>query len=76
MFATSSGSTRVFKHCPAIISFSISGAYQSMQILCSSGVSLTYTPSYGNKLTVQIEQADVVNCRYDMNSSACQTLIY
>jgi len=50
--------------------------YQTMQILCSSGVWATYTPSFGNKLTVQIEQTAVVNCRYDMNNSACQTINY
>jgi hypothetical protein len=50
--------------------------YQSMEILCSSGVYWTYTPSYGNKLTATIEQTDVINCRYDMNNSACHTLIY
>ena len=51
--------------------------YQSLQIMCSSGVWWTYTPpSTGNKLTATIEQTDVVNCRYDMNNSACQTITY
>jgi len=50
--------------------------YQSMTISCPSGLTATYTPSYGNKLTAQIEQTDVVNCRYDMNNSACQTINY
>jgi hypothetical protein len=51
-------------------------AYQSMQIQCPSGTWWTYTPSYGNKLTATIEQTDVINCRYDMNNSACQTVNY
>jgi len=50
--------------------------YQSMEILCPSGVYWTYTPSFGNKLTATIEQTDVINCRYDMNNSACQTINY
>lgn len=51
--------------------------YQSLQISsCAAGQSVTYTPSYGNKLTVTIEQTDVVNCRNDMNNSACQTISY
>jgi hypothetical protein len=50
--------------------------YQSMQIQCPNGTWLTYTPSVGNKLTGTIEQADVINCRYDMNNSACQTINY
>lgn len=50
--------------------------YQSMQIQCPSGTWWTYTPSFGNKLTGTIEQTDVINCRYDMNNSACQTIHY
>jgi hypothetical protein len=50
--------------------------YQAMEILCPSGAYWTYTPSYGNKLTATIEQTDVINCRYDMNNSACQTISY
>jgi hypothetical protein len=50
--------------------------YQSLQIKCSTGVWWTYTPSFGNKLTGTIEQTDVVNCRYDMNNTACQTINY
>src|SRR5260370_176153 len=34
MFATSSGSTRAFKHCPAITSFSTSGVYHNL--ICRS----------------------------------------
>jgi len=50
--------------------------YQSMQIQCHNGTWWTYTPSVGNKLTATIEQTDVINCRYDMNNSACQTINY
>ncbi|MGB2591877.1 MAG: hypothetical protein WA853_15240 [Candidatus Acidiferrum sp.] len=50
--------------------------YQSLTISCSSGLTVPYTPSYGNKLTAQIEQTVVVNCRYDMNNSACPTINY
>jgi hypothetical protein len=50
--------------------------YQSMQIQCPNGTWLTYTPSVGNKLTATIEQTYVINCRYDMNNSACQTINY
>jgi len=50
--------------------------YQSMQIQCPNGTWWTYTPSVGNKLTGTIEQTDVINCRYDMNNSACQTILY
>jgi hypothetical protein len=50
--------------------------YQSMQIQCPNGTWWTYTPSYGNKLTATIEQTDVINCRYDMNNLACQTVNY
>lgn len=50
--------------------------YQSMIISCPSSLTAPYTPSYGNKLTAQIERTDVVNCRYDMNNSACQTITY
>jgi len=49
--------------------------YQSLTKSCPSGT-VTYTPSVGNKLTAQIEQTAVVNCRYDMNNSACQTITY
>jgi hypothetical protein len=50
--------------------------YQSLTISCPSGMTATYTPSYGNKLTATIEQSNVVNCRNDMNNSACQTITY
>jgi hypothetical protein len=50
--------------------------YQSMTITCSSGALVTYTPSFGNKLTATIEQHDVVNCRYDVTNTACQTINY
>lgn len=50
--------------------------YQAMQISCPGGLWATYTPSYGNKLTATIEQHDVINCRYDMNNTACQTINY
>ncbi|OLE13480.1 MAG: hypothetical protein AUG89_05030 [Acidobacteria bacterium 13_1_20CM_4_56_7] len=49
--------------------------YQSMTKSCPSG-SVTYTPSFGNKLTATTEQTDVINCRYDMNNSVCQTINY
>jgi hypothetical protein len=47
-----------------------------MQIQCPNGTWWTYTPSVGHKLTGTIEQTDVINCRYDMNNSACQTINY
>jgi hypothetical protein len=50
--------------------------YQSMTISCPSGKSVTYTPSVGNKLTGTIEQHAIVNCRYDMDNTACQTINY
>lgn len=50
--------------------------YQSLKISCAGGQSVTYTPSNGNKLTATIEQHDVINCRYDMNNSDCQTINY
>jgi hypothetical protein len=50
--------------------------YQSMKISCPSGLTATYTPSFGNKLTGTIEQHNVINCRYDMNNTACQTINY
>ncbi|MGC1620516.1 MAG: hypothetical protein WA765_18645 [Candidatus Acidiferrum sp.] len=50
--------------------------YQAMNIQCSAGAWWTYTPSYGNKLTATIDQSNVVNCRYDINGSACQTITY
>jgi hypothetical protein len=49
--------------------------YQSLTISCPSG-SVIYTPSFGNKLTATIERTDVINCRHDMNNSACQTITY
>jgi hypothetical protein len=49
--------------------------YQQLQIDCGSGWQ-TYTPSYGNKLTITIESTTVVNCRNDMSNSACQTITY
>ena len=48
------------------------GAYGSVVLRYRS----PYTPSVGNKLTATIEQTDVINCRYDMNNSACQTISY
>lgn len=50
--------------------------YQSMEISCPSGLTAIYTPSVGNKLTATIEKTDVINCRNDMNNSACQTINY
>lgn len=50
--------------------------YQALKISCPSGLTATYTPSYGNKLTGTIEQTDVINCRYDMNNTSCQTITY
>jgi hypothetical protein len=50
--------------------------HQSMKISCPGGLWAPYTPSVGNKLTATIEQHDVINCRYDMNDSACQTINY
>jgi hypothetical protein len=51
-------------------------AYQTMSIQCTSGAYAPYTPSFGNKLTATIEQTDVINCRYDMDNTACQTIKY
>jgi len=50
--------------------------YQSMEIKCSSGAWVTYTPPVGNNITSTIEQNDVMNCRNDMSNSACQTINY
>jgi hypothetical protein len=50
--------------------------YQSMTITCFPGAPATYTPTVGNKLTGTIEQHDVINCRYDISNSACQTILY
>jgi hypothetical protein len=49
--------------------------YQSMSILCISTWQV-YTPSFGNRLTIQINAASVQNCRNDMSNSACQTINY
>lgn len=50
--------------------------YQSVTISCPTGLAATYTPSFGNKLTATIGQSDLLNCRYDMDNSACQTIPY
>lgn len=51
---------------------------QALEIDCTGSSTgwLTYIPPPGNKLTGQIEQTDVVNCRYDADNSACATLNY
>jgi len=41
-----------------------------------AGVSYIIAVTYGNKLTITIEQTDVINCRFDMNNTACQTINY
>ena len=49
--------------------------YQQLQINCGSGWQ-TYTPPSGNKLTGTIDTTTVINCRYDMSNSACETITY
>ena len=50
--------------------------YQALQIMCNANTWWTYTPYSGNTLTSTINPSNVVNCRYDMNNSACQTITY
>jgi hypothetical protein len=50
--------------------------HQALQIMCNANTWWTYTPVNGNTLTATINQSNVVNCRYDMNNSACQTITY
>jgi hypothetical protein len=48
--------------------------YQSMKIMCNANTWVVYTPLAGNRLTLTINSASVVNCRYDISGSACGTI--
>jgi hypothetical protein len=48
--------------------------YQSLQIMCNANTWVVYTPPAGNRFTLTINAANVVNCRYDISGSACGTI--
>jgi hypothetical protein len=48
--------------------------YQLLTWWCCTTTGYSYIPPPGNVLTGQINISNVVNCRYDLNNSACGTI--